>query len=522
MADLVVTLSGSEAKLYAAMQRIVEQQAKLDKGFDANKKASKQAADEAKKNADAMGGGIEGAAAKATAMVGAYSGISAGINAVVQVFDKMIEKQQASFDLAVQTAKFQQESAKNLTGLTSPEISQALTVDTPRIAREQGFADLGKITEAIGAGYSASGDLKATISAVEAAAALTRLTAEQLPVVASGALDVARGSGSSDARENLAFLLSAGKSARIEDPARLSRTVAPTVSSGVATVPGQDRKQAAIEIASLFTTFNQAATDVTGDSTRTATTTFLATLDAFFKSQENDPGTVFGRIQALQQDPELRAQFFDKPFGEVAFRKAFEQVADDSTDLAKAMKAAAAEINFGTETYMQKVKELESATPQIVIASSVAKVEAAAQATRFEDTAGASREAIAKITDETLSATNTGGIVNFVGKAFETMFASMGMSAERSRMAQTDAELLQASLQSLLIRRQELESKPITPEIEKALATISRAIDELAKVAPQLRGVSTEAVEMTKSLGSAADAAKNANKQRAAANVGRE
>jgi hypothetical protein len=517
MADLVVTLSGNDAALYRSMQRIIEQQGKLDDGYKRNKDTSKEAADAAKKANDDHALSLENVATAITATAGAYVGIQAGVQAVISTIDDMIAKQHESYDLAIATARFQQESAKNLTGLTSAEISQALVVDTPRIAREQGFSDIGKISEAIGAGYSASGDLKATLSAVESAAALTRLTADQLPIVAAGALDVARGSGTQNAQENLSFLLSAGKSARIEDPAKLAGTLAPVVSSGVATVPTQDKKTAAIEIASLFTALNQAATDKSGDSTRTATTTLLAKLDAFFQQQENDPGTISGRIAALQQNADLRTEFFKNPFGEVAFQKAFTQLADSSSDIAKSMAQAATEINFSTDTYTQKVKELETITPQITIASAVAKVDASVNANKLDDVRSASREAVAQLTDKALNETNAGGLVDFIGRSFESMFANVGLNADRARLFTSDKDLLTGSVQSLELRRQRLEEETRTPDIERKLALLEKTIEQILVVAKGLQDVEDASAGIAKNFKAGSEAAKNLAKQRSAA-----
>ncbi len=82
MADLVVTLSGNEAKLYAAMERIIKAQRDLDKGFEENKKSSKQAADEAKKGAGLAADAQSNLHAKLDTTKGKADGVSKAFAAV--------------------------------------------------------------------------------------------------------------------------------------------------------------------------------------------------------------------------------------------------------------------------------------------------------------------------------------------------------------------------------------------------------------------------------------------------------
>ena len=67
MANTIVTLSGDDAELYKAFQRIIDQQNKTDAGYKKIKDASKEAAAEAKKtpanrNATKRGTGTESTA----------------------------------------------------------------------------------------------------------------------------------------------------------------------------------------------------------------------------------------------------------------------------------------------------------------------------------------------------------------------------------------------------------------------------------------------------------------------------
>lgn len=424
MADVQVVLTGSDVQLIKTLENVLKKQNETIDKFRKMQEESKRLADEAKKVAEEsansignVGSSIEDFADNIGSMAIGYATVNTAIGFLNDSMEHQVQLQKEVLELSQKVATSQQEAAKNLTGTSDAETQNVLSKVAPQIAKETGFSDIAKITDAVGAAYSASGDLEKSVSAVRAAAELTRLSPDQITTVASGALDVSRGSGIADARQNLAFLLSAGKSARIEDPAKLAGTLAPTVSSGVATVPGQDREQAAREIAALFTTLNQQATDKSGESTRTATITMLSKMEEFFSGKENDPGTVAGRLRVLREDEGLRQQFFSKPFGEEAFKKGFQLVATDGSELSAAFEQSAKEITFATQTYTDKVRQLETATPQLITATALANAKAASEAEKFEDTDSAVKAAIAEMTTQAIEQTTT-GVFTSIGQGF--------------------------------------------------------------------------------------------------------
>ncbi|MFY7751815.1 MAG: hypothetical protein ACOVQU_08450, partial [Exiguobacterium acetylicum] len=348
---------------------------------------------------------------------------------------------------------------------------------------EIGFSDQSKIAEAVGTGYSASGDLGKTMSAVRAAAQLTRLTPDELPTVASGALDAARGTGIADAAVNLSFLGDVGALARVEDPAQLARTLAPTLSSGVATVPTQNKQDAAKEIGSIFSELNQFATDTQGDSTRTATVTLLAKLEEFFRdtSEEaikiqdkiaplerklnapakrgkkagllpeeqreldalraelasistlKDSGTVLGRIDQIRQDPELKKRFFENDFGEAAFKGGFRQLFEDGPLLNKVRQNKSV-LNFDTKNYNQTVAELETVSPEIRAASEAARTKTILEQLANSPDA-ASISSMRALTQDALIRNRRGmigGALDVGYQNFEGMLAPSGNNIEES------------------------------------------------------------------------------------------
>lgn len=491
MADVQVVLSGDDAALFRAFQRIVDQQAKTEAGYKKIKQASKEATDESKKGADSikdMGASIDLTVDKLGGFVAGFVSVQAAAQVVSFAYKEQVELQREALELSQRVAASQQEAAKNLTGISDAQTRSVLGQRAPAIASQTGFPDIAKLTDAIGAAFSASGDLEKSLSAVSAAAELTRLTTDQITTVASGALDVARGSGIADARQNLAFLLSAGKSARIEDPAKLAGTIAPTVASGVSTVPQQNREQAAREIAALFTTLNQQATDKSGDSTRTAVTTLLARMESFFSGKEGDPGTVAGRLQRLQQDAELRSDFFAKPFGEVAFQKGFELVATAGSDLAASFAQSSREISFNIDTFNEKVRQLQEATPQLATATALAKTNAAIGANQFGDVKGATTEAILKIREDVLKQTSTGFLTSFdnqIDKALTDI-------VPRSQL--TPAFAADNTIAVFKDRIEKLQLQGDTPENQTKIDLLNQSIEQLQTLLQRQQQIVDQAI----------------------------
>jgi hypothetical protein len=409
------------AEVKAALKAAEQEIAATEKILRAKAKAAEKEAAAAEKAADteatASSKRLQGLAGAAASYV--------SLNAVAGLYKQNLQEQIALQDQSLakvnEIAAAQSGAVKNLAGLSTVEKARALEA-AKALQAEIGFSDQAKIAEAVGTGYSASGDLGKTMSAVKAAAQLTRLTPDELPTVASGALDAARGTGIADAAVNLSFLMDAGALARVEDPAQLARTLAPSLSSGVATVPTQNKQDASKEIASIFSELNQFATDTKGDSTRTATVTLLAKLEEFFRdtSEEavkiqdkiaplerklnapakrgkkagllpeeqrkldelrtelasistlKDSGTVLGRIDQIRQDPELKKKFFENDFGEAAFKGGFRQLFEDGPLLDKVRQNKNV-LNFDSRGYNQAVAELETVSPEIRAASEAAR-----------------------------------------------------------------------------------------------------------------------------------------------------
>lgn len=373
MADIQVKYTSDMQKLLRDQDKTIQKQdqqiAKLNATVAASKKAGNEASSsssKAAKGADLHSAAIGKVASSVRNTIGQYVAFNAVLSGVNATIRDNIALSKESAELQKSLGAAQQEAAKNLTGLSTAEKKEILEVTAPGIQRETLFPKQALIADAIGAGFSASGDVASTVSAVSAAAQLTRLTPEKLGPTAAGALDLANATGVKDAKEVFGFLLGAGSINRIEDPTKLATRFAPVATSAVAMSPSQDPKEAAREAGAVFGTLAKAAADASGEVTMSATNTLLSKLESEFKGKESDPGTFFGRIKAIQDSPVLKAELMgDEGFGEARVKKAIDVLLTKDSHLSDQAFAAKEQVKFDSGVFDTQVKELNTLTPAI-------------------------------------------------------------------------------------------------------------------------------------------------------------
>jgi trimeric autotransporter adhesin len=328
VADTIVTLSGDDAKLYQAFQRIIDQQAKTDAGYgklkESSKKAAAEAAAAAKEQAKAEAAAAKAAAdrqradvaaAKATqreirevekayrdqaaaakqsdnatlsgvqslgGMAAAYVSVSSAIKLVTDANQIFVDQQNAALAASNKIAAAQQEAAKNLAGTAPEQITETLTKTIPEIAKATSFSDLATLTTATGAVQSITGDETQTRSVVQAAAQVTRLTPGEIAKTATATADLLKATGLKTGQEGLALLASTGSVARPEQLAKLATGAASVASSAIGAAPGQDSVEAAKEGIALYAKLS--AVDPEGSSSATATGTFIGQISELFST----------------------------------------------------------------------------------------------------------------------------------------------------------------------------------------------------------------------------------------------
>lgn len=476
-------LSPEAAKAAGAVRSemsLADRQVKFDGIISELKKVDPAAAAEAVKLRGTLERPVEAATnswadfAKSTVLkIGGIAAAYVSVQQGVQLVNGYLEDQNALLDKSLQSqltlAKAQQEAAKNLAAFSVVQQNEVLTKAVPQIALAAGVSDSSAITRALGDAASAGGTNEQVISAVRSAALLNRLTPEKISANASAAIDFAKSTGQSDARANLALLVSTGTQARIEDPKALAESLAPAISNAVNTVPGQTKQEATREAAAIFATLTQAATDKTGKSSQTATLDLTSRLSSFFTNFEGeqrnarselsklvpkidegkateseafraeqlknflsqasavrDPATLFGRLETLQQNEGIRDQFFSTEFGQVAFKGAFKQLADSSSDLSQQLQNAKSKIEVDSSGFERILDVTTSLTPQLRVANFVAGQQASAEVTDAFSTENASLKAVRKNVSNVLGRTREAGITGYLKSFADETFVGKG------------------------------------------------------------------------------------------------
>lgn len=492
MAGVVVTMSGDEARLFNAMKKVVDQQEKMNNKFKEGWKASKSAG-------DSVVSSLQSIALQYVSIQGALQ----VANGLAAEFAKL---QDAAAQSTQKVAASQTNALKNLQGLTYLQKQGLLTGDVADIQRQTGFPNREMLVEAIGAGISAGGSQEEVLSAVKAAARLNVNTPEQMQTAAAGAIDLARATGIRDAEKNLGFLLTTGAVSRVESADKLANSLAKALGSAMQTVPGQSPEEAARESAALFATLNKAANDKQGDSTSTA----LITLAAYVRKIAGDRAdTLSGRIQAIQSDPGLRAEFLKNLPGEAAFKLPFEMLVTEGSKAFSEFKSNAVAIDFSTQAFKENADQLQSMTSELAFGAVSQQVAGATQAYDLTTDTEA-RAQIQKIVNDVIPRIRPGGVGGAVS------YVSEGIAGLLAPFLMPDAESFgQNTGENLRAYRRELEIGGIDPTEEKKVRLIDDSLKAIEKILMQLEKttgkLSQSAEVMAKSQNPARAAASGAS-----------
>lgn len=286
MSKTIVTLSGDDAELFRAFQRIIDQQSKTDAGYRKLAQSSRDAANAAKKSAKEAADAerdrqrqVDNMAGAVTGMVASYVSVQGAINLVTAAHSRMVERQGEALDLARQIAASQQEAAKNMAGQSPAQIDEALTQRVPEIAKATKFADLPKLTTALGSAASIVGP-EAAPDVVRAAAQVTRFTPDELQKTTTATADLMAATGLKDAERALALLASTGSVARPEQLSKLATGAAVAANAAVTAAPNQAPVAAASEAIALYAKLSKV--DPEGQSAATATVGIIKQIGDLF------------------------------------------------------------------------------------------------------------------------------------------------------------------------------------------------------------------------------------------------
>ena len=393
---------------------------------------------------------IAGAGQRLLGIATAYASIGTAISFVNREFERKLELENKSKDTQVSVGDAQAGLRTNLGSLTG-EQRRSFIDQVQGLQGETRFQDLVALNQAASAGISGGGTPEQVLDAVRQAALVSRQNPGQLETLVGAGIDISKASGIVDAKANLGFVLSAGAVSRPTDLEAQARNI-PTAVIGVAgTDTSGDRQRASREGAAAFAVLSNLAADVRGESSATSSISLATQLRDFFAAEERaDPKTFGGRVRALQQDADLRSEFFANANFEQRFKIPVEQLLAGGTEAAANFERAVDSITFDKARFQELATDLgfEGITSEIRLGVGQREAESIEQQTERSDALSARRALARKILTDAIKQTNDSGFAAadaltesfvFDGRQ-ETGFHSPEQEAIRKLQARLTAE----------------------------------------------------------------------------------
>lgn len=236
-------------------------------------------------------------------IITAYVGIQEAIQAVTNQFREQRQIYDEISRSQTDLARTQFEAQKNLADLPKSTQDDLLLNLVPTVAKQTSFDRIDILTQTVGDIYSAGATVEQLKQVLPVAAALTAMTPENAPKTAGALVDIARATGNINAAENASQLFLVGSRARVTEPDKLFRNVAPVALAG-SVVSGE---QGAIQGQALFAALTRAGADIQGDAGATASIQFIARVDEFFKNLGKDATKAKEELDKLEKADPLSA-----------------------------------------------------------------------------------------------------------------------------------------------------------------------------------------------------------------------
>lgn len=336
MGQLAVEMTANEVQAYKAMQRLIDQQAKMEQGL---KRTGRASASAGKKNDAAFGAGALSSLKTYVAGFMGVGGLMMAIQAVNRELEhtKQLQKDVASEQITLASAR--KDITRNMAGASDEDIKKMMGAATS-IAGETNVEEKF-IAQAIASALSASGGKQdASIAAVKGAAQFLADKPEEIAGFAGSLLDLSKITGTDDAAVNQGLLQQVGALSRVVDPALQASNIPKSL------IGQQSFGATAQEAAAMFAAITNASGDLTGARSGTAAVGLAQQLRDFFKEEgltakaEKSLGRSLSmgeRIEMLQGDQKLAGKFLEGASFEKAAAGPIEQLL---TNVGSVMAAA--------------------------------------------------------------------------------------------------------------------------------------------------------------------------------------
>ena len=254
-----------------------------------------QAADSGDK---AFGSKMHGMVTQLLGALGLSGGVAGAIQLVRAEYEQLIEAQREAAAATLTQAQAQEVALVNL-GATTEAQRDKFTSAARVMAGDLGVSETEVYRRSSDA-LSARGDKPiygpgGAMDAVRASFGFARGDSAAGMAAAGAALDLSAITGGS-AEQSLGFLQAVGQRARITDPRKLATNLPPAMKAAVAT--GADPQEAG----ALFAAVTQGMADPTGESSRTATISFVQQLRDRYEKELDDAAKLVAKGKMSQTD----------------------------------------------------------------------------------------------------------------------------------------------------------------------------------------------------------------------------
>ncbi|MCM2373916.1 hypothetical protein [Aporhodopirellula aestuarii] len=256
----------------------------------------------------AFHGIAQSAIAQGTAIISSYVGVQEAIQTVTKMIQDQRQMMKDASDAHMGMAEAQQEAIKNLSTLPEKQRDELINVAAYDIASKAGIPEIPQIVRAIGNARSAGGDFEEVKSAVEVAAMTNPLTPDKIAPTASSLIDMANATGIADARINANQAFVAGAEARMEDPIKVAKAMAPVAVAAANRAPEGMRDIAAYQGMALMSAISKLAADKEGDTSSTGTIQIMDKLNEFVSDLQEELTTTQKEITTEKYKSPLSAQ----------------------------------------------------------------------------------------------------------------------------------------------------------------------------------------------------------------------
>lgn len=375
MADIVFSGDSDFSKIQKDFDDLSRRTARLEKENYRLKQSADKQADSFGKARGQQGSLLTQGITGITQMVAGYVSLQAAIQLVTSAIQEQRAAQKDTLDAQVGQAAADATLIQNLVGISAQQKKDTIAT------LENLTVDLGiESATAVKAGFNeaiskAAGDVDLAMDATKRAAELQRATPENLPTFAAGGAVLSKLIGTRDTREAYGLLAEVQARSPVSDPKELMQELPGALAAMTATDARGAGRDSVREAAALMAAMGQ-ATQQRAAPTSTAAIQLTSQLEKFFKAgtadldakiaklqdragkiaiggvkgpheeaamrdvrqqlrevraqkaavEVADPGTLAGRIEAIQKSQALQARILPTLTGEAKFLPAMRQL----------------------------------------------------------------------------------------------------------------------------------------------------------------------------------------------------